>query len=77
VVGGKAAGQKAQEAYVDARYHQPADEWSESLDFGGQAKEIDVLYDLGRQIANSTYWPDWKAGSEFKAARDRTAAQRR
>jgi Zn-dependent M28 family amino/carboxypeptidase len=76
-VGGREAGKKAQEAYVETRYHQPADEWSEALDFSGQAKEIDMLADLGRQIANSTYWPGWKAGSEFKAERDKTAAQRR
>jgi len=33
--------------------------------------------DLGRRLANSREWPTWKPGSEFKAARDRTAAARK
>jgi hypothetical protein len=40
-------------------------------------QETEVLYDLGRKLATSREWPEWKAGAEFKAARDRTAAQRK
>jgi hypothetical protein len=38
--------------------------------------DLSVTYDLGRGLANSREWPEWKPGSEFKAARDKTAAQR-
>jgi hypothetical protein len=36
-----------------------------------------MLYTVGESLANSTRWPEWKAGSEFKALRDRSAARRR
>ena len=36
-----------------------------------------MLFDLGEKLANSREWPEWKAGSEFKGERDKTAAQRK
>jgi Zn-dependent M28 family amino/carboxypeptidase len=76
-VGGAVAGKAWQDAYTTVKYHQPADEWSADLDFTGQAEDVNILYETGRQLANSTVWPGWKAGSEFKAARDTTEAQRK
>jgi Zn-dependent M28 family amino/carboxypeptidase len=75
--GGKAAGKAAADAYVKDRYHQPADQWESTWDLSGMAQETEVLYDLGARLANSREWPEWKAGAEFKAARDKTAAQRK
>jgi hypothetical protein len=31
---------------------------------------------LGRDLANSRDWPDWGADSEFRAIRDKSAAER-
>ena len=36
-----------------------------------------VTNDLGRRLANSRVWPEWKPGAEFKAERDKTKAQRK
>ena len=36
-----------------------------------------MLFDLGRNLANSRVWPEWKTGAEFKAERDKTKAQRK
>lgn len=77
VRGGKAAGEKAEADYTDKRYHQPADEWSADWDLSGQAMDLGLLYEIGRDLANSRVWPQWQAGSEFKALRDKTAAQRK
>jgi Zn-dependent M28 family amino/carboxypeptidase len=77
VEGGIAAGQAAYADYVATRYHQPADEWSERWDLRGFVQDLDLLYALGRQLANSRAWPQWLDGSEFKARRDATAGQRR
>jgi hypothetical protein len=41
------------------------------------AQDLTILYDLGAGLANSREWPEWKPGSEFKAARDTTAAERK
>jgi Zn-dependent M28 family amino/carboxypeptidase len=77
VNGGVEAGKAAQEAYTRDKYHQPADEYDPNWDLSGMAQDLTIGYDLGRQLANSREWPEWKAGSEFKAARDKTAAQRK
>nr|WP_295106285.1 M28 family metallopeptidase [uncultured Caulobacter sp.] len=77
VVGGKEAGEKAEADYTENRYHQPADEWSASWDLSGQAMDLGLVYEIGADLANSRVWPQWQAGSEFKALRDKTAAQRK
>ena len=41
------------------------------------AADVALLLDAGGKLANSTAWPDWNPGSEFKAVRAETAAQRR
>lgn len=77
VKGGKEAGMKAEEDYTENRYHQPADEWKADWDLSGQAADIGLAYEVGADLANSRAWPQWQAGSEFKALRDKTAAQRK
>lgn len=77
VKGGKEAGQKAEDDYTENRYHQPADEWSPDWDLSGQAADLGLVYEIGADLANSRVWPQWQAGSEFKALRDATAAQRK
>jgi Zn-dependent M28 family amino/carboxypeptidase len=77
VNGGKEKGAALREDYNAKRYHQPKDEWNESLDFTGEALDVALLYDVGRSLADSARWPEWKAGSEFKALRDQSAQKRR
>ncbi|MDB5460020.1 MAG: peptidase, partial [Caulobacteraceae bacterium] len=77
IKGGAAAGKAAKAAYVKDRYHQPADEWSADWDLSGQVQDLELIYRLGRDLANSDRWPSWTPGSEFKATRDRTAALRK
>ena len=47
------------------------------FDYAGAVADLDVYYDLGRDLANSREWPGWEAGSQFKPARDATAAERK
>ena len=77
VKGGVEAGRKAGEAYVRDKYHQPADEFDPNWDLSGMSQDLAIVYDLGRELGNSREWPEWKQGSEFKAARDKTAAARK
>ena len=74
--GGKAAGMAAREDYTKNRYHQPSDEWNASWDMTGIAADTAMLYTLGREIADSRTWPQWKASAEFKPERDKSAKQR-
>jgi Zn-dependent M28 family amino/carboxypeptidase len=76
--GGVAAGKAWLEAYDRDRYHQPADEFDPATwRSDGIAADAALLYALGRRLADSREWPEWKAGSEFKAIRDASSAERR
>ena len=75
--GGKAAGEAESKEYNQNRYHQPADEWKAGWSFSGMARDLGLLQAFGSDLANSDRWPNWAADSEFRAARDATAAERK
>jgi Zn-dependent M28 family amino/carboxypeptidase len=77
VNGGRERGDALAKDYTANRYHQPGDEWSADWDFSGMAQDVSLLYDLGRDLANSREWPNWSQDSEFRAERDKTAAERK
>ncbi len=77
VDGGLAAGKAAEDDYNTKRYHQPADEWQASWSFTGMARDLQLLYTVGSELANSDQWPDWSKDSEFRGIRDRTANERK
>ncbi|MGH8032637.1 MAG: M28 family metallopeptidase [Luteimonas sp.] len=77
VDGGVSKGKAIEEAYVKDRYHQPADQWQADWTFTGMARDLQLLYTLGRDLANAERWPNWSQDSEFRAARDATAAERK
>ncbi len=74
VDGGVAAGKAFADVYTAQRYHKPADEYDPSWDMSGIEQEVDMLFQLGRDIANSNDWPEWYEGNEFKAIRDASLA---
>ena len=74
VTGGKAAGKRAADDYTANRYHQPSDEYNPNWNWAGAVQDLDLYYSIMSKLANSTLMPEWNAGSEFKAARDRTLA---
>ena len=76
IKGGVARGEALSQEYVTKHYHQPSDEWSPSWDFSGMAQDVQLLHNLGRDLANSRAWPNWSEDSEFRATRDRTSAER-
>jgi len=76
IAGGVAAGQGDKNRYTTVAYHQPADQFDPTWTFGGMARDVAMLYDLGLDLANSTAWPNWSADSEFRKARDASAGKR-
>jgi Zn-dependent M28 family amino/carboxypeptidase len=77
IEGGIAAGKASKDAYTADNYHQPSDQWSAQWTFAGMARDLEVLYALGADLAESTSWPNWSQDSEFRAARDASAARRK
>jgi len=76
-VAGKPAGAgKAMLAdYFEHRYHQPSDEYDPHWDWSGALQDIELYFDIGRRLANTTSWPNWYADDEFRAVRDRVLQQ--
>jgi len=74
--GGVDAGRIAAADYA-ARYHQPGDEVHPGWKVDGLVQDLDVLYGVGRVLADDEIWPNWYEGNPFKATRDasREAAQ--
>ena len=75
--GGTAAGDAADAAYRRDRYHQPADEYDATTwNFSGMAQDVMALYTLGRELASSGDWPNYRTTSEFRPIRDASSARR-
>ncbi len=75
VAGGIPAGDAWLQAYMKC-YHQACDAWSAGWDLRGAAEDAALVYAVGRKVAFSHQWPQWKAGSEFAAVRAATAKER-
>lgn len=74
VEGGVEAGKALADDYVVNRYHQPSDEYSDSWDMRGIVQDVGLFYRLGRPLADGSDWPNWNAGDEFRAIRDKSRA---
>ena len=73
----KAEREAASSDYGSRRYHQADDEWSPDWDYSGLIEDLEVVFNVGRDLANSRDWPAWKPGSEFGPMRERSDASRR
>ena len=74
VNGGVTAGHAAAEDYRANRYHQPSDEYDPNWDWSGAIRDLQIYYRIGRELAESTAWPNWREGDEFRDIRDRSRA---
>ncbi|MGK2926168.1 MAG: M20/M25/M40 family metallo-hydrolase, partial [Lysobacterales bacterium] len=76
VEGGRAAGDRWIADYIGSCYHQTCDAWDPAWDLRGAVMDIDLFRLITEDLAHSTHWPQWKAGSEFKAVREESAGFR-
>ncbi|MFV0623027.1 M28 family metallopeptidase [Sphingomonas sp. ac-8] len=74
VAGGVAAGKAAAEDYTEHRYHGPKDEYDPKWNWDGVVQDVTLYYQVGRELATTSAWPNWVAGDEFRAIRDRSRA---
>ena len=75
IAGGRAAGAALDHDYRDNRYHGPDDEFDPAWDWSGVQSDVRLYYRLGRAIAESSAWPNWLPGDEFRRIRDETAGR--
>jgi Zn-dependent M28 family amino/carboxypeptidase len=70
VKGGVTSGRAAIDDYTANRYHKPADEYNPTWDWSGATEDLQLYYRVGRELADSTLWPNWYPSAEFRAIRD-------
>jgi Zn-dependent M28 family amino/carboxypeptidase len=51
-------------------YHQVTDEIKPDWDLSGAAQDIQLLFEVGCEVANGQKWPEWKPGTEFREKRE-------
>ena len=71
---GVAYGLEKSAEYTRDHYHRVSDEYDLSWNVSGAMEDMVMYFRTGLEVANSTDWPNWKEGSEFKAKRDEVRA---
>lgn len=63
-------GRQKKDDYTAHHYHQVSDEVDPKWDLSGAVQDLQLLFEVGYQVANGDKFPEWKPGSEFRAKRD-------
>jgi Zn-dependent M28 family amino/carboxypeptidase len=67
-------GKQKRDEYTKNDYHSPSDEVKPDWDLAGAAEDGKLFLAMGYRVANADKFPEWKAGNEFKAVRDKALA---
>jgi Zn-dependent M28 family amino/carboxypeptidase len=59
------------------RYHDPTDVIHDLWVWDGMHQDMWMFYNMGKDLANSDEWPNWREGNEFRQIRDESADARR
>jgi len=51
-------------------YHQVTDEVKSDWDLSGAVEDVQLLFEVGYEVANNPKLPEWRPGTEFKPKRD-------
>jgi len=65
-------GKQKREDYTKNDYHGPSDEVKPDWDLSGAAEDAELFLAVGYRVANADKFPEWKAGNEFRAVRDKS-----
>ena len=65
-------GRAKMDEHTATRYHQPSDEVTPEWDLSGLAEDAKFFLAIGYRVANADRIPEWRAGNEFKAIRDKS-----
>ncbi len=59
-------GKQKRDEFVAKHYHQPSDEVDPTWDLSGAVQDIQLLFEVGYQVAKVDKFPEWKPDSEFR-----------
>jgi len=69
-------GLERERTYARELYHQPGDEFSSDFDYEGAMQQLRLLLRMTWELANTTDFPGWHAGSEFRPAGEQLRLRR-
>ncbi len=67
-----AYGKQKRDEYTENDYHKPSDEIKPGWELSGAVQDLQLFFSMGYRVANASKYPEWKAGNEFKAIRDKS-----
>lgn len=67
---GPAWTQEQMDRYTAENYHKPTDEFDPNWDLSGAIDDLRLLFRVGHRLSVESTFPNWRAGTEFKARRD-------
>ncbi len=56
--------------YTNFRYHGVDDEYNSSWNLEGFEQTVNTIFNISFDLSNSSDWPNWYEGNEFRAIRD-------
>lgn len=65
-----------QKKYTADDYHKVSDEVRDNWNLDGAVEDLRLFFRVGYRVANTTQYPEWKPGTEFKARRDSMLTQK-
>lgn len=63
-------GRQRRDEYREQDYHKVTDEMKPWWNFEGAVEDCQLLFRVGFEVAQTSEWPAWKPGAEFKARRE-------
>jgi Zn-dependent M28 family amino/carboxypeptidase len=74
--GGEVRGRALMEVFLTQRDHKPGDEFFPNWDLTGAFRDLQLLRAVGVRVADSSDWPEWRAGDPYRAVRDTSRRSR-
>ncbi len=71
---GEEYGRAQSDEWTAEHYHRPSDEYSKDWALGGALQDMRLWFYMGVDLGYSSAFPEWYAGTEFKAVRDSAMA---
>jgi Zn-dependent M28 family amino/carboxypeptidase len=65
-------GRQQHDLYTERDYHKVTDEIKPDWELTGGMEDLQLLFAVGREVANGKRWPEWTPGAEFKSIRERS-----
>jgi Zn-dependent M28 family amino/carboxypeptidase len=69
-------GDAMREEFTREHYHKPTDDVKPYWDLSGMVEDVQLLFLVGYDVAQTPEYPNWREGNEFRARRDAMLADR-